>query len=160
MSHLEKIMTRVRSVEWAVGPQKASPAALNGAGAYLRGFAAFLREWQTDALVAMPFENPRKILGVIEPLPPAIAKEAESLAEQSPNAYDVIYVKQALEWAALCDASHPATRDRENMFDPLLELVVGRIPTGIRKGYWFVDENLFPLLNWLDCYATSIPSSH
>jgi len=81
--------------------------------------------------------------------------ECESLTEQSTNAYDTVYAKHALEWAALCDLSHPATRDREGLFEPLLELIVNRIPAMVRKGYWVVDENMFPLLDWEARYATT-----
>jgi drug/metabolite transporter superfamily protein YnfA len=155
MSHIEKIMTRLRSVEWKIEAQRANPAALEGAGIYLRTFADFLREWHVDASAAMPFASPCQILGVSKILPSAIEAEAEGLTERSSNSYDEIYVKHALEWAALCDASHPATHDHEDMFRPLLDLVVDRVPTGIRKGYWVVDENLFPLLNWIDRYTNS-----
>lgn len=155
MSHIEKILTKLRSVDWEVLPQPANSIALADASNYLRTFAIFLRECHADASAPMPFASPYNVLGVNEPLPPAIAAEMEILVGQSQNAYDGIYARHALEWAALCDASHPATKDHQDMFDPLLDLIAGRVPTGIRNGYWVVDENLFPLLNWLERYAGS-----
>ena len=155
MSQTNKTMEKLRAVEWRIGPKPADSTVIDGASAYLQKFAAFLHEWQADTSSVMPFVNPREVLGVGDLLTPVIAAEAEELAGQSANAYDLIYVKQALEWAALCDASHPATRDHEDMFDWLLNLVASRVPTGVRKGYWVVDENLFPLANWLDRYTSS-----
>ena len=155
MSHVEKIMARLRAVEWNSGPQRASESELNGAGLYLRTFADFLCELQPNGPPAMPFADLSKVVGSVELLPRSIAGEAEALTSSSSNALDSVYVNQALQWAALCETSHPATRGREDMFDPLLNLVVSRVPTAIRKGYWIVDENAFPLMNWRDRYASS-----
>ena len=155
MSHIEKIMARLRAVEWSSGPRQASESELEGASLYLRTFADFLRESQPSATPAMPFTDPSKVVGRGELLSPTVAAEAEALVGSSTNALDSVYVKQALQWAALCEASHPATQGREDMFDPLLDLVINRVPTAIRKGYWMVDENSFPLMNWIDRYASS-----
>ncbi len=39
------------------------------------------------------------------------------------------------------------------MFDPLIELVINRVPAMVRKGHWVVDESMYPLPDWVNRYV-------
>lgn len=107
----------------------------------------------------MPFSRPAGILKVKgDVLERETVVEFEALVSKSTNVFDGVYARAALEWAALCDASHPATNGQEDLYEPLLDLVVGRVFAAIRKGAWQVGDNAFPLSGWLGRYA--LPVAH
>lgn len=164
MNFVEKTISKLRAVQWSTGPQQATTESLECARTYLCLFANFVYECRVERSADITaFTSPARILGLDEaPLSQVIMAECESLAKQSSNAYDCMYAKRALQWAALCDLSHPATCGREDLFEPLLHLVANRIPAMVRKGYWVVDENMFPLLNWETRYAAAgaVASEH
>jgi len=155
MINSEKILTALRSVNWAAAPQPANHKDLEGAIAYLQMYARFILENQQDADQNLtPFASPLQVLRVQDvTVQQSIADEAQRLAQQSPLAYDKVFVMRALEWAALCESGHPSTLGRENMFDSLLGLVMNRVPAMIRKGYWVVDESMYPLPDWVNRYG-------
>jgi len=159
MNKTEEILRILKYVNWAAAPQSANREDLEGATAYLQMYAKFILENKTDMSQSMtPFASPFEVLGVQDvQVPQSIIDDCQRLAGQSPLAYDKVFVIRSLEWAALCDSGHPSTAGRESMFDPLIGLVVRRVSAMIRKGYWVVDEGMFPLLDWINRYG--VPSA-
>jgi hypothetical protein len=156
MSYVQKTIDELRTIDWNQVPQKAMPEDLEHALAYLRTFAKFIAEIHADSSSTVTaFASPIQLLGLSEDqLNAATMDECELIANRSSNAYEGIYMRHALEWAALCDSSHVATHGREHLFEPLIKLVAKRIPAIVRQGYWVVDENLFPLDDWVKRYTT------
>lgn len=155
MTKTEKIVNMLGSINWAVAPQSANDDDLEGATAYLQMYAKFVLENQQDTSQSFtPFASPLQVLGVQDVhVQQSIADECQRLVGQSPLSYDKVFVMRALEWAALCEAGHPSTIGRENMFDSLLGLVMNRVPAMIRKGNWVVDESMYPLPDWVNRYS-------
>lgn len=155
MTNSEKILNALRAVNWAAAPQPADHKDLEGATAYLQMYARFILENQQDLNQGLtPFASPLQVLGVQDVhIQQSIADEGQQLAGQSPLAYDKVFVMRALEWAALCEAGHPSTIGRETMFDPLIGLVINRVPAMVRKGHWVVDESMYPLPDWVNRYG-------
>lgn len=155
MTNSEKILNALRAVNWSAAPQPADQEDLEGATAYLQMYARFIMENQQDSNHGVtPFASPLQVLGVQDVhVQPSIAVEGQQLAGQSPLAYDKVFVMRALEWAALCESGHPSTAGRVAMFDPLVELVINRVPSMVRKGYWVVDASMYPLPDWVNRYG-------
>lgn len=155
MSHIEKTAALLRSIPWSDKPAPVTDKSLADAELYLRAFAKFVLECRADpSREPTLLASPCGVLSMKEaPLASALLAECAALAAQSRNAYDAVYARHALEWAALCDSDCPATRGREDLFEPLLRLVGSRVPALIRKGYWVVGENMFPMADWLTRYG-------
>jgi hypothetical protein len=155
MTKAEEILNSLRSVHWGAAPKSANREDLDGATTYLQMFARFILENQPDANRGWtPFASPLEVLLVEDVhVQQGVANECQRLTAQSPLVYDKVFVTRALEWAALCETGHPSTLGRENMFDPLIGLVINRVPAIIRKGHWVVDESMFPLQDWVNRYS-------
>ncbi|WP_256082160.1 hypothetical protein [Massilia sp. YIM B04103] len=155
MKHIEEMIAKLEAVDWIESPRQATNNELAYAGAYLHLFANYVNANKTSLPESVhPFSSPLKVIGIERSLLNSeILERCERLVSQSSNAYDGVYAKNALEWAALCDAQHPASNGRESLFNPLVELVVSRVPAIIRQGNWVVGENIFPLQNWVDRYS-------
>lgn len=154
MTKTEQILNALRTVNWTAAPQSATQKDFEGATAFLRMYADFILENESNQNL-IPFASPLKVLGTDDVhVQQSIVDECLLLTGQSPLAYDKVFAMRALEWAALIESGHSATRGRENLFDPLIELVVNRVPAMIRKDHWVVDESMYPLLDWVKRYGS------
>ena len=154
--HVEQTLSRLRLIRWADAPAPATERTLDDARAHLRAFAEFVRHCRSvpSQNDPMPFTLPSRVLGMPDThLSASVVAESEALAAHSRNAWDVAYVRQSLDWAALCDSAVPAAMEREGALDPLLRLLESRVPATVRQGYWVVDQDMFPLANWLTRYG-------
>lgn len=155
MTHVEKLLNSFRFIDWGAEPSKANDYDLSRARIYLDEVAKLMK--QNDLISKSgvgPFFSPqRTFCSEIELLSPDVIGECEELTKKSSNAYEAMYCGYALEWAALCDRKHFATTGYEDLFAPLMDLVVKRVSAIPRKGYWVVDENMFPLFDWPSKYG-------
>jgi hypothetical protein len=158
MTHVEKLLNSFRSIDWKASPNKASDHDLLCARLYLDGVADLIKKNdQTSASSMGPFFSPnRTFCSEIELLSQDVISECEALTEKSSNAYEAMYCKYALEWAALRDRSHSVTAGHEDLFTPLMGLITKRVSAIPRKGYWVVDENMFPLFDWPAKYGVNV----
>lgn len=155
MKNSEKILNRIRSVDWSTANQSTDFKDLEGATIFLKMYARFLLDnQQSSSYGVTPFASPIQVLGLTDiRVQQAIVDEIQLLIGKSPLAYDKVFVTRAFEWVALCDSGHPSTQGREAMFDPLIELAINRIPTMVRKGHWVVDESMYPISDWVGRYS-------
>ena len=155
MNKIEKILEILRGINWTTEPQSADSEDFDGATSYLQMYARFIQKNQQEINQNFtPFSSPFKVLGLHElRVQKKVEDECQELAGQSIFAYDRVFCMRALEWATLCENKHPSTLGGGDMFDPLIRLVVNRIPTRIRQGYWVVDESMYPLLDWVSRYG-------
>ncbi len=156
MTYVEKLLDAFRSIDWEAGPNKASDHDLVCARSYLDGVADLIKKnEQISVSLIGPFFSPNRIFcSKTELLNQEVISECEVLTDKSSNAYEAMYCKYALEWAALCDRSFSVTAGHEDLFEPLIDLVTNRVSAIQRKGYWVVDENMFPLFDWPAKYGS------
>lgn len=158
MTYVEKLLNSFRSIAWEADPNKASDHDILCARSYLDGVANLMRK--NDQILASPvgpfFSPNRTFCSETELLSQDVISECEVLTEKSSNAYEAMYCKYALEWAALCDRLHSVAVGHEDLFAPLIDLITNRVSAIPRKGYWVVDENMFPLFDWPAKYGSSV----
>jgi hypothetical protein len=145
MSKVHELVERLREIDWS-GRRVPDANDLEKAKSYLDAVADLSRD--IDEPISVLF-NAAAVVGAETPEQrPGVPESNAGL-----NAYEAAFVRNAVDWAELCDQSHQITRGREGLYGPVLDLIERRVPLRLSKGYLFVGENAFPLHQWPTGYG-------